>query len=291
MRRIFLFLLLGLIQCQTVNVLRDPYVYHGKESGNLYQSYAGKFRCFIPVDWRRAVVNESKYGISFYDEDIGLFKVQAIPLQKTYFENQKLVGNEQNLVPFVKDILVRSIGKQKKNYQIKSEMYSPDVEDGAFFFVLELPKDIDIKENTFALLALQKDGFIYLITRDISSQADESPLESKVLDFYSRLEFFPPSVQSVLNQSNDLKNEDAEEEEGLGLGLSGGSSGSASFDLSGIIQILQRNLNIPSSRFDIKPGRFKMNSGISSNRFKTPNRVHVKPGRFKNSFRPSRWRP
>jgi hypothetical protein len=90
------------------------------------------------------------------------------------------------------------------------------------------------------------------------------------------------------DQEDDEDNLEEEEEELAGGG--GGVGGQSEIDLSGIMQVLQKRLSVPQGRIDIKPGRFKFNSNINSNRFKTSNKMHVKPARFNNSFRPSRWR-
>ncbi|MCZ8155355.1 MAG: hypothetical protein O9264_04485 [Leptospira sp.] len=295
----FLFIVLVfLIQCKTLTPSDNFDPDYGDIEGNIYESKKGKFVCYVPVDARDAVMEDGNFKVSFFQKDLGLYKVQAINLTSDLKNKIVEQGKESVFKNFIQDQLIQKIKPSYPKIQISSSIYSADFRDGTYFFLLSLGNDSQKIQNdklpysNYAMMIFSVGDFLYLITRDsIQFDSNEAIQKknldliqedaiSRLLDFHSRIAI----VGDLMSSDLALEAFDAEieiEDEGLEEGGSSSSIG-GEIDLSGIIKILQTQWNANRGRFNIRPGRFKFDQRrFNTNRLKMSGRTHIKPGRFK----------
>lgn len=300
--RILILLCNILLNCQTFEIYRNVDLEHGDIEGNLYESPFGKFACFVPVDARYAVMEDQKNGVTFYQEDFGLFKIQALPVKPEFTLKVAEKGKEKALSDFVTNDILEKLNKDSMKANLILLQYSPEFRNGTVYFLITVknPKNDSLvipPFNSYAMMVFLVNDFIYVLTRNANLPITADPLAlqkeielaiDKLIDFHSRI-YILGDVKSedVTSDVSDFIYYEDEEE----LESAGGAMVTESFDLTGIFQAIQKRMYVSPGRFSFSPNRFKFRSfKINSNRFKMSGRSKVRAGRFKmkSSFKSRR---
>lgn len=288
---------------------------YGDIRGNVYKSDSGLFETMIPVDVRFAVLRDGKEKVSFYDPIHGLFKIQAIKVDKKIETDVSSNGIESTLKSFIKIKLVDKIQKQFPQSSIKKEIFTPDYRNGTYTFILEIDKPEVGLENSnkelFIFSCFKLQDRIFILSKSLPNAFNE-PIsqqlaESEIISFYANTKFRskykepkPINLEVSMNDAkgksltdvedeNDEEEEDDDEEDEEEEELPG-SIASSEIDLDGLFSLLKARTYIPKGKLDIKPGRFKFNQARIHSPKITRSKFHIKPGRSKNFSRPAKWR-
>ncbi|MBD2430195.1 MULTISPECIES: hypothetical protein [Fischerella] len=180
-------------------------------SQQIYESPAGNFAVPVPSSLKQGARIDTQEGVVTFSDDLGsLFRIDYSPLPTQQMDDMEAVGQEEYLRSILLNKYVPSaIASNLPNASVDYTEYLPDVLEGAYFALVNMPEGSTVPKtgnNGTAvkcdayrgLLAFIDGDFLYIVSSQRSFCDGETPkgvkqeaenLKQQIISFVDTIEF------------------------------------------------------------------------------------------------------
>ena len=185
--------------------------FDAEDDESLYVSPVGNFTVAIPVDPESGGRMQDEPGTVGFSDDFGkLFRIDYFQQIDPQAEDQKIAefGAETYLKSLLDSYVSQAILEPLSGSSILSESYLEDLQDGAYFMVVDMPKGatISVSKNGApserldayrGIIVFIQNGFSYVISCQRVIMEDEAPngIEEEAADLQEQLENFIDTME------------------------------------------------------------------------------------------------